>query len=562
MADDIELLNKLRHKFDEQHWEEFCLWFQQLNDKMIVTEADVDGETVGNPKDGVIIDIPEFEPRMDLVISLKETEEAVDLFDYVLRACKEGDGTAQDGIDIVRFNTNGNVPLTLTSSDGSVLSGSPEVVWPVLTTLYAIPTGIGFMIGDYPFRFGFPSESDKSLWTDILEDNKKRGLTVPAELCEAPVPPEAVKPLTVAKFPIHTSQEWRVLIGTTSWGRGGRYLTENEQAGALRFQPPNSSFYTEGKLLDVERNAGCGVEILRDLLHELDIDSGFMLLYISECLAPVREVGLDRAVTGWIDLDDVANKTLGGYAATPEEKKQRRAKVWSTIEFGARWCIAGRRSVPYYDRQNGQSIDTEIYTCLWQIVSRQETLPTLHIAAETTPPVRVELVASRQWTALTTGRDTAQYLPFGEVLGSIPAGKAQGAWARALGLTYITWARTNTVKALDHRAPPKRRQLLEMFPPSRANYQELLGTTHADRIHKYWIGAEAILSEEKVIWVPSGREPKPKGAKQWDAWLNSPPNWQPGESLSKALTEQRRNLYEPKPKQLNPAKRRGRPRKH
>jgi hypothetical protein len=371
-----------------------------------------------------------------------------------------------------------------------------------------------------------------------------------------------VPALKVNDFPIHTSQEWTAVLQACGDGKHQRHLIENEQTGTLRHHRPGAHFYAEAKLLDEEIQSGYGVELLRAAIRELDVDAGYIMLYISECLAPACELLPNTAATGFIDLDDIARKTLGGYASNPQELERRREKVWHTIKFGARWVVGGRRSITYVEKQTDRVIDTEIYTSPWQIMSRQETVQQPLFPAQSVP-VRVELVASRAWTDLTTRPDTAQYLRFGKVLGSIPGGQASGDWARTLGMAYLTWARTKLDKALSNAAPPSRRELLDMFPPKKAAYQDLLGTTNAKRIYEYWCGAEDYLKETETIVLPAKRGPKPTGAKGWQEWLDAAPPWKPGPLLKAALEEQQRRLYTSKPRHLNPAKRKpGRPPKN
>lgn len=359
-------------------------------------------------------------------------------------------------------------------------------------------------------------------------------------------------------YPVQSSQEWTAVMQAMADSRYGRYLTPNEQAGTLRHQRPGAPYFTEAKLLDSEREAGYGIELLKAATQQLDLDAGYVVLYISRLLAPPSQLQPNTAAVGWVDLDDVARMTLGGYAPGPKELAERREKVWNAIRFGARWFVVGNRSIPYMDKQTGQKIDTELHTSLWQVMSRQEPVQPALFPSDAVP-LRVELVVSREWTELTTRSDTAQFLAFGEVLGSIPGGQASGAWARSLGMAYMVWARTKMADALGGKPTLTRRQLLDQFPAKTAPYDKLLGTTHAKRIHEYWRTAEDMLKDRELIQFPTEREPKPSGAKAWQQWLDSPPPWTPGRLLREALEQQARNLHIAKPRQLNPAKRRGRP---
>lgn len=361
-------------------------------------------------------------------------------------------------------------------------------------------------------------------------------------------------------FAMHSSQEWTAVLQCLADGKYDRYYTGNEQAGTLRHSRPGTPYHTEARLLDAEREAGYGIELLKAAALQLDLDAAYIVLYMSQLLAPPAPLQPNTAAVGWVDLDDVARMTLGGYASSPKELVERREKVWNAIRFGARWFVVGDRSIPYFDKQTGEVIDTELHTSLWQVMKRQEpTQPALF--PNDAVPLRVELVVSREWTELTTRSDTAQFLSFGEVLGAIPGGQATGAWSRSLGMAYMVWARTKMLDALDNKPTMTRRQLLDQFPAKTAPYQSLLGTTHAKRIFDYWRGAEDILKERELIEFFGKRPEKPTGAKGWQEWLDSSPPWIPGRLLRDALEHQARNAYKPISRQLNPAKRRGRPRK-
>jgi hypothetical protein len=317
-----------------------------------------------------------------------------------------------------------------------------------------------------------------------------------------------------SKFPVHTGEEWTAFMSAASDGKWLSNFTSNDQSGILRHQRPNSGFFTEMVLLDEERQAGHGIELLQTVASQLDIDDGLAWLYISHLLAPPSPLASNAYAGGWVDLDDVARKTLGGYARNPKEAQERRAKAWRAIRYGARSFIGGKRSIPYFDKTSGKEIQTEIYTSPWQIVSRQQNAQLPLFGEEDAPPVRVELVASREWTALTTEASTAQYLPFGEILGALPANQAGGAWARVLGLAYVNWCRRRVKQALAGEEVPVRCELLEAFPSKVAPYRDILEGNNPVRALTYWQSAEMLLKEAQIIET-SAELYKPASRKGW-----------------------------------------------
>lgn len=363
------------------------------------------------------------------------------------------------------------------------------------------------------------------------------------------------------KYPVHTSQEWLALLHTASDGHYQRHFTSDENRGVLRHQRPNAPFFTETMLSDEERRASFGLELLRQAAEVLDLDDGFIWLYVSDLIAPTQPLAKGNYAGGWVDLDDVARRTLGGYAPNPAEAQRRRRKVWHAIRYGARAIVGGERSIPYFDKTSGKTIDTQIHTTPWQIVSRQQSVqPSLFPDDEEAVPVRVELVASREWTALTTASDTAQFLPMGEMLGSIPPNQSSGAWARSLGLAYFHWCRVHLHTALNDEASPSRQELLKQFPSKTSNYEAILNSSNPSRALNYWRGAEDYLREAGFIITTTTSESTTR--QNWkELWLAQSSDWKPGAQLRPLLQALAANLFQPAPRALRKTKARSKTKK-
>jgi hypothetical protein len=447
-----------------------------------------------------------------------------------------------------------------------------------ITTFHVDEGGMSCQIGSTTYRFrshnfgflrrpglkeeqGFLFEpcSLEAFHAALDNRNAALGVAVPTSLPRAPL---SQAPLRLerrqSEFPVHTGEEWTAFIQSAADGRLLRHFSGNEQSGILRHQRPDTAFFTETTLLEEERKAGHGIELLQNAAAQLDIDDGLAWLYISHLLAPPSPLAPNAYAGGWVDLDDVARRTMGGYARNPKEAGERRAKVWRAIRYGARSHIGGKRSVPYFDKTSGKEILTEIYTSPWQIVSRQQTgqLP-LFAHDEEEAPVRVELVASREWTALTTEASTAQYLPFGEVLGALPANQAGGAWARVLGLAYINWCRRRVQQALAGQELPTRRELLDAFPSKVAPYRDILVGKDPRRALSYWQSAETWLQESQII-EEGGAPYQPQARKGWQSvWLGERPDWKPGALLRPVLEGLEKRRFAPASRQLGkPARKR------
>jgi hypothetical protein len=472
----------------------------------------------------------------------------------------------RSGADLLPFTP----PLPIEVVEEDLAGGSTSKVLDhyshtAVTTFQPDDNGVWCQIGTSVFRFvtdqfaflhrpGTQGQGGISLepctMAEFHDALKARNDLVGAGALEAQPRPQPRFERRERDFVLHTGEEWTAFIQSASDGRHGEHFSGNEQSGILRHQRPNAPFFTETILLEEERRAGHGIELLQNAAAQLDIDDGLSWLYISHLLAPPSPLAANAYAGGWVDLDDVARKTLGGYARNPKEAAERRSKIWRAIRYGARSHIGGKRSVPYFDKTSGKEIQTEIYTSPWQIVSRQQIGQMPLFGDDDAAPVRVELVASREWTALTTEASTAQYLPFGEILGALPANQAGGAWARVLGLAYINWCRRRLKQAIEAEEIPTRRELLDAFPSKVAPYRDILAGSNPLRALTYWQSAEMLLKEAEIIET-SGEIYKPVSRKGWQPlWLGERPDWKPGAMLRPVLEGLDKKRFPQAPRQL------------
>lgn len=490
---------------------------------------------------------------------------------------------------VAEHRTNGPDALSFEIPGGavwrSIEDGKEKVTvynsatWSASVVFHPIEGGVGCVIGSSVFRFrakevGFlrppssaipPGTAAAYIFVQSTLDelhqvlktrNQNSGWAIPLLLQEV----ETGDARSANEFSLHTGQEWTAFLQTATDGKRLRFFVGNEQMGTLRHQRPNASFWTETALTEDERQAGHGIELLEKAATELDLDDGLAWLYISHLLAPPAPLPQHAAALAWIDLDDVARKTMGGYPRNPEEAIERRRKVWYAIRYGARAYIGGRRSVPYFDKTTGREIETEIYTAPWQILQRQQAVQPSLFPDDDEIPVRVELVASRAWTALTTSPDTAQYLPLGEVIGAIPPSQAGGAWARSLGMGYFQWCRCNLQAALRGDAPPGREFLLSQFPSKKSPYDTLLSGPNPKRALEYWCSAEDYLRDAGIIEAPPG-ERQPAKRKNWQPeWLSASPEWKPGPHLRPMLEALASHMPPDRPRQLRSPRKKAAPR--
>jgi len=331
-------------------------------------------------------------------------------------------------------------------------------------------------------------------------------------------------------YPVHTSQEWHALARSVADGQTQRNWSTDEQARELTHRVDGAPFCVKLQATQSE-----SLVALRDLVQGLNADAIFGLLYISHLLAPADALRPGTYSGRRVYLDDVIDK-IGLDPRSADERRQARYWIWThVIQYGSRARVVGRRTGTYRDPQTGQEIDTRIDVSPW-LVGNAERAVQPALTGFTDVPVSVELVATREWTALTTAPGTRQFLPCGEILGSLSRGQAAGAWARVIGLAYIDHVRRHP----DGRIAPTRRELLTTFPPAKTDPIELLNSDHPARAVDYWRQALRLLVDRGILadaGEAAGHKRRPRGHRWQDDWLNETVDLQPGPLIEPALIE-------------------------
>ena len=218
-----------------------------------------------------------------------------------------------------------------------------------------------------------------------------------------------------------------------------------------------------------------------------DADATLALLYISHLLAPPAPLPPNLTATGHIDFDDVIAK-IGWDPRSTAERREMHARLYKFLLFAERAKVVGQRRGSYLNKQTKEKIPTMIEAALLRIVKTET--PEYDALTEARPtPTGVELVISREWAQLLTQPQTAQYLPLGELLGTIAGGKPSGAWARVIGLSLASFWRRQPKAALDGSIQPTRRELLERYPPKTSTVAETLDGPNPQRAVETWCGA-------------------------------------------------------------------------
>ncbi|BCM94530.1 hypothetical protein IAD21_06437 (plasmid) [Abditibacteriota bacterium] len=375
-------------------------------------------------------------------------------------------------------------------------------------------------------------------------------------------PPPSEKALSAPDFLIHTSPEMDALERAAADGKHGRHYTNLPMEPARVHQVQGASHYVRLDLTDAEQMAGAQTEFLENLTDAQDADSALAFLYISRLLAPPSPLAVREYAGGKIDLDDVIAK-IGWDPRTSTERREMHKRLYQFMRFAERATVIGVRRGKYKDKHTGQTIPTEIRASLWRII-KVEMPEQQSLYPEMDVPVSVELVMSREWTSLLTQPQTAQYLPMGELLGSIPGNKPSGAWARVIGLALASFWRRLPRESMDGSVKPTRRELLERYPPKTGSVSDVLATHNPQYIITYWCGALQILSDAGFIArdgdpQKSAKEMRAELPRQgWaDVWLDTQIDIQPGPLMADAIKSRGSALPVPVPT----ARKRGRPRR-
>ena len=394
--------------------------------------------------------------------------------------------------------------------------------------------------------------------------------TLPQSVEVSAVPGAVIAPASLINgvvkaedYLVQTSQEVDALMQAACDGRTGTLWASDDQALTRSHAVPGAPHHVKLALSEGERDRGVPLTVLEDLTFAQDPDFNFALLYVSRVLAPPSPLPPNAAAVNWIDLDDVMTK-IGLDPRSTKDRIAMRNRVWRYLLFGARASIIGQRKGNYVDKRTGERIETIIDEPAWLVMSQEKPVQPQLFPDIGEAPLRVELVASRAWTRLTTLPETAQYLPMGELLGAIPGNKPSGAWARVLGLSLSSFWRRQPRAALEGLIKPTRRELLERYTPRTAPPLEILGGNDPRRAVEYWQGALQILVEcgflakegEAKLSSKEMRDALPR--QEWqNGWWIGAVDLRPGPQMRDAVQSCANALPVIKPRELGtPAKKR------
>jgi hypothetical protein len=373
------------------------------------------------------------------------------------------------------------------------------------------------------------------------------------------------KPQTTQAYALHTSQEWDALETAAADGRLGQHYRNDVQALTRTHHRPNAPFRVQLEPTPEDREAGIGMDALERIMRAQDADCIFALLYVSRLLAPPAPLPANAYAGGWMDLDDVIKK-IGWTPRNSPHREELRARVYDYLRFGACARVVGERTTRYINRDTGEAIDTRLDAPLWAFLAREKPVqPSLLNACEV--PLRQEIVMSREWVKLIVNPRTVQYLPLGELLGSIPGDQPSGAWARCIGLALVSLWRREPQAVLSGKLLLTRRELLDHFTPKKNPPMEVLASDNPQRARKYWHDAQELLAETEIL-SRQGEAAHPTHTKQqsrkgWqEGWLDERVSLQPGLRMLPAVRAAAESRFPERPRNLSLPKRRGgRPRK-
>lgn len=360
-----------------------------------------------------------------------------------------------------------------------------------------------------------------------------------------------------------TSQEVTMLERSACNGKRGKWWRTDAQSRTRIYEERGASHRIELQLTPEDEEVDLTVAALDKLTKAQDADFAFSMLYVCSVLAPPAPLPQNLAAIGWIDLDDVMEKI--GWNPTKRsltERDEMRRRIWDYVVYGDRAKVIGQRTIPYYDRNTGEVIETRLESSIWRIMDKERPL---QAALFGEVPRRVRLVIGKEWEPLLTAPHLAQYFPLGELLGSIAPNQVAGDWARSIGLVLAGLWRRNPREVQAGIIRPTRRELLTTFTPKTQTVDYYLDSDKPKRAVGYWRDALGKLLELDII-ARQG-EPtrtvadmlRPYGREGWQkTWLDEQVTIVPGPKFQPHVQARIIELPPLKPQNL---RKRGRPRK-
>ena len=373
-------------------------------------------------------------------------------------------------------------------------------------------------------------------------------------------------PLGAPDFFLCTNPEMDALERAAADGKHGLNYADIEQQLARVHRIEGASHWVSLQLTEAERALGVDPAMLARLTAQQDADATLAFLYISRLLAPPTPLPPNATAVGWIDFDDVIAK-IGWDPRSSAERREMHRRLYGFVLFGERAQVVGERQGRYLDKHTGKTVSTTIRAALWR-VAKTELPDELLEAGELFDakdarqvPVRVEITIDRDWARLLTQPQTAQYLPMGELLGTIPGNKPSGAWGRVIGLALASFWRRQPRAAMEGSMRPTRRELLERYTPKTGPVGAVLRSNNPQDAITFWCAALRALAEREFL-APAGEvlvSPQTMRAalprKEWgDLWLDETIDLRPGAAFGNTIVERVSALPPVK-------KKRGRPRK-
>jgi hypothetical protein len=379
--------------------------------------------------------------------------------------------------------------------------------------------------------------------------------------------------LTNDSFDIQTSQEVDILLQSAGYG-GSRKNWRNEiQRDSRIFEMKGATHYIEIPRRRDEMSEPVEWAVVERLTDSQNSDFALALFYVVSLLAPPPSVSEDRAIIGgWIDLNDVMEK-IGWMAEkpSPEKREMLRRQIWDFLRYGEQAIVCGRRSTTYKDRASNKVISTDIESPAWRITDVQRPQQDSLFSENKPAPVQARVVISEQWEPLFRSPFLAQYFPLGELIGAIPPKKIAGDWARMMGLNLLRNWRINSHETLSGKLRLSRRELLTHYLPKTKSVEEILNGEKPKRAVEYYRAALNILAESGLIAASGDAAKEMTAAKmlsdysgyRWgEKWLDGLCNLAPGPKALLTIEAIAANKFQPKPRDLQSAKkRRGRPKK-
>jgi len=238
-------------------------------------------------------------------------------------------------------------------------------------------------------------------------------------------------------------------------------------------------------------------------------------------------------------VDVLTDELLKGMGKRPESRQERNeSRRWvrrRLLEISGALVVGARRG-KYRLPGSREEVDTYREERLFHLIDAETTWEGSQPSFDGSGvPLRLRIHGGGLFREIARNPQMIQYIGNLRTLAEIPAGKAGGQWARAMGLAFAQFIREEAAKARP-RQTFTRRELLTRLPPD-PTAEEILKSDRPGRVIDFWRDAKKFLVDAGW-WLDFKEPPKPAARYGWgEGWLDQEVEPSPGPILTPPLPE-------------------------